>query len=174
MAESLSTISSSSIVPSRTSLSGYLLLSDHQSVYLSPTRAIFGLAVVTGAILRWKCFHEMGTHFTFHVTVLEKHKLITSGPYAYVRHPSYLGSLLIDICLWPWLFLPGSWITESTITSSMWFWLVLVPCLMPLVVTIPIIFKRCNLEDEILQKQFGKQWEKWAEDVPYKLFPGLY
>ncbi|KAF5314457.1 hypothetical protein D9619_011939 [Psilocybe cf. subviscida] len=171
-AESLSILSSMGIIPLATS--EYLLLPDGHFVSISPLRAAAGLAVILGGFLRWRCFREMGAHFTFHVTVLEKHKLITTGPYAYVRHPSYSGGVLIDLGLWPWLFLPGSWATESSISASPWFWLVLAPCLTFGVTVVPMIFGRIKAEDEILMKQFGKEWEKWAKDVPYRLIPGVY
>ena len=46
---------------------------------------------VAGALIRLATYKEMGKLFTFHLTLRESHKLITSGPYAYVRHPSYTG-----------------------------------------------------------------------------------
>ncbi|KAM5531771.1 hypothetical protein V8D89_014541 [Ganoderma adspersum] len=33
--------------------------------------------------------------FTFEVIIKDDHKLITSGPYSYVRHPSYTGILCL-------------------------------------------------------------------------------
>ncbi|KAF5319553.1 hypothetical protein D9619_008311 [Psilocybe cf. subviscida] len=171
-AESLTILSSIGIAPLLMPQS--LLLPDGHFAYVSPLRASAGLAVILGGILRWTCFREMGPQFTFHVTVLEEHKLITSGPYAYVRHPSYCGALLMDFGLWPWLFLPGSWAIESRISGSLWFWFALAPCLTLAVMSVPIIFRRCKAEDDILSKKFGNTWEKWAKDVPYRLIPGMY
>ncbi|KAI6102234.1 hypothetical protein F5141DRAFT_1008514, partial [Pisolithus sp. B1] len=33
--------------------------------------------------------------FTFKFTILSNHKLIMSGPYAFVWHPSYIGGMLM-------------------------------------------------------------------------------
>jgi len=33
--------------------------------------------------------------FTFEMSIRKNHKLITSGPYAIVRHPSYVGVILV-------------------------------------------------------------------------------
>jgi protein-S-isoprenylcysteine O-methyltransferase Ste14 len=36
------------------------------------------------------------------------------------------------------------------------------------------LLNRMPKEDEVMHKEFGKQWEKWAKDVPYKLVPYVY
>lgn len=36
------------------------------------------------------------------------------------------------------------------------------------------LVSRMSKEDEALRRIFGKTWEIWARDVPYKLIPGLY
>lgn len=46
---------------------------------------------VAGALIRLASYKEMGKLFTFHLTLRDSHKLVTSGPYAHVRHPSYTG-----------------------------------------------------------------------------------
>lgn len=33
---------------------------------------------------------------------------------------------------------------------------------------------RVESEDAMLKKQFGKEWEKWAEKTRYKLIPFVY
>jgi len=47
-----------------------------------------------GGIIRYKCYRALGRMFTFEMSILRNHKLITSGPYAIVRHPSYVGCIL--------------------------------------------------------------------------------
>jgi len=39
---------------------------------------------------------------------------------------------------------------------------------------LPLIGPRSKKEDNMLKKEFGKQWEEWAMNVPYRLFPGIY
>jgi protein-S-isoprenylcysteine O-methyltransferase Ste14 len=36
------------------------------------------------------------------------------------------------------------------------------------------VFVRASEEDEGLKQEFGREWEMWAEKVPYKLFPGIF
>lgn len=40
-------------------------------------------------------------------------------------------------------------------------------------VTIFLLMNRMNTEDEVLKKEFGEVWEKWAEGTKYQLIPGL-
>lgn len=55
-----------------------------------------GLALVFfGVVLRLCSFSALGPCFTFELRRLSsRHKLITSGPYKYIRHPGYLGMFL--------------------------------------------------------------------------------
>ena len=45
--------------------------------------------------VRWVAITHLGRFFTVNVAIAEDHKLITTGPYRYVRHPSYTGLSLI-------------------------------------------------------------------------------
>jgi protein-S-isoprenylcysteine O-methyltransferase len=49
---------------------------------------------VLGLALRWYSIIHLGRFFTTNVAISKDHHLIDSGPYHYVRHPSYTGSLL--------------------------------------------------------------------------------
>ena len=57
---------------------------------------IIGLILfVLGLIVRWVAIIYLGRFFTVNVAIAEDHQLITTGPYRYVRHPSYTGTFLI-------------------------------------------------------------------------------
>jgi len=36
------------------------------------------------------------------------------------------------------------------------------------------VFERAVLEDEGLKKQFGREWEVWAEEVRYRILIGIF
>jgi protein-S-isoprenylcysteine O-methyltransferase Ste14 len=55
-----------------------------------------GLAIVwVGVGLRWWSFHTLGRYFTVDVMTSTDQPVITTGPYRFLRHPSYAGLLLI-------------------------------------------------------------------------------
>src|SRR5438105_1197408 len=47
---------------------------------------------VFGIVLRWYAIAYLGKFFTVDVSVRSDHKVIDTGPYKYVRHPSYTGA----------------------------------------------------------------------------------
>ena len=56
---------------------------------------LIGVAVFApGAALRWWSIWHLGRFFTVNVAVAEDHRVVDTGPYRYVRHPSYTGLLL--------------------------------------------------------------------------------
>lgn len=63
-----------------------------------------GLGVFAfGVALRWWSIIHLGRFFTVNVTVAADHRVVDSGPYRYIRHPSYTGALLaflgLSLCL---------------------------------------------------------------------------
>ena len=47
-----------------------------------------------GTVLRWCAILHLGRFFTTNVAIAKDHRVVDSGPYRFVRHPSYSGSLL--------------------------------------------------------------------------------
>jgi protein-S-isoprenylcysteine O-methyltransferase len=55
-----------------------------------------GLAfLVAGLSLRWWSIIHLGLFFTPDVVITADHRVVDSGPYRLIRHPSYSGVLLI-------------------------------------------------------------------------------
>ncbi|KAM5538584.1 hypothetical protein V8D89_007613 [Ganoderma adspersum] len=147
---------------------------------------LLGLALVAaGTFLRVSCYRSLGPFFTFDLALLPKHKLITSGPYAFVRHPAYSGSLLVLAGLGLADLSPGGWVVECVSSNSrtaaqgwnsafggnmvypwigfaVWYawWLV-------------VGVRRARMEDAALREAFGKEWEDYSRSVSWWFFPGL-
>lgn len=136
---------------------------------------LFGwCTTVLGVGLRIACFRLLGPRFTFTLSIRGDHALVTSGPYAVVRHPSYTGFMLA----WAGDVLchvsAGSWFAECSgwsvrATGVLW-WIWAIWALFLVCVLVPRIVK----EDEMLRKQFGTEWGGWSKKVPYCLIPGIY
>lgn len=47
-----------------------------------------------GMAIRWGSIIYLGRYFTVNVAITEGHRLVVTGPYRYVRHPSYTGLLI--------------------------------------------------------------------------------
>ncbi|KIJ59648.1 hypothetical protein HYDPIDRAFT_140433 [Hydnomerulius pinastri MD-312] len=134
---------------------------------------IFVLGVILSALgmfIRVRCFQELGQLFTFDLTILPEHKLVTSGFYQYVRHPSYTGSLLLIMGLTLSHLTPGSWamecgvlgpVSSGLIWASWWIW------------SLAVSTSRAVAEDAELRKLFGSQWDTYAAQVNSWFVPGL-
>lgn len=128
-----------------------------------------------GALLRLACYRHLGQYFTFELSIKKEHKLITDGPYAFVRHPSYLGSISCFSGVLLCQFSAGSWWSEGSLWSTAFgklvgiWWTVYVVFLLA-----SMVFIRVPKEDQIMKQEFGKQWEDWSKKTPYRLFPGIY
>ncbi|KAF8629852.1 hypothetical protein AX15_003214 [Amanita polypyramis BW_CC] len=127
-----------------------------------------------GGYIRYRCYKEMGSMFTFEMSIRQDHRLVTSGPYSIVRHPGYTGILCTATGFALWHLSTGSWVRECGALTSK-------PCqavfwahsLLASTICSGLI-SRIFKEDEALRGAFGETWEAWARDVPYKLIPGLY
>jgi protein-S-isoprenylcysteine O-methyltransferase Ste14 len=65
--------------------------------------------MLLGTAFRWYSAQVLGKFFTFDVAILSGHALIETGPYRYIRHPSYTGALVtlvgIGLALGNWVAL---------------------------------------------------------------------
>jgi protein-S-isoprenylcysteine O-methyltransferase Ste14 len=137
---------------------------------------LFGTAlVVTGGLIRWWCFRTLGRFFTFQLSVHKEHQLVTNGPYAIVRHPSYTGILLQFIGV---LILHGSqtsWLRDSGILDSIpGMKTIVLAWLLKRTMVVTTMLCRISQEDAVFKSHFGDEWKRWAQVVRYRLIPGIY
>ncbi|KAJ7037473.1 ergosterol biosynthesis ERG4/ERG24 [Mycena alexandri] len=83
-------------------------------------------------------------------------KLLTSGWWGTCRHPNYLGDLLMSLA-WS---LPTGFRTPVTYFYVIYFAVLLV--------------HRQRRDDENCERKYGKDWKKYMELVPYRIFPYIY
>lgn len=110
--------------------------------------------LVAGIALRIWAIRHLGKFFTVDVGIQPNHRVVQDGPYRFVRHPSYSGSLLALVgigCLtfnWLGLFL-------------------IVGC------TTLAYALRIPVEEKVLLKQFGAEYAQYAARTK-RLIPGIY
>ncbi|KAI0311443.1 hypothetical protein OF83DRAFT_1068801 [Amylostereum chailletii] len=148
--------------------------SPQHSSTLGPSFLLGWFATLTSGLLRLACYKALGRMFTFEITLRENHKLITRGPYTYVRHPSYTGIVLGVVGTLLMHFGPGSWFREvgwlqTTVGQSY-----AVSWVMMETYVLASIMMRVPMEDELLRRQFGQEWETWAAKVRYRVIPGIF
>lgn len=130
------------------------------------------IIVLAGLLRRW-CYVTLGRFFTFEVTIDRDHKLVTSGPYAYVRHPSYTAGLAMLIGTYLVHFGANEYMTVCHIMSSPAAYLVY---LWGISVAYGYVatYRRTFAEDEVLRGRFGGVWDKYRQETPYRLIPYVF
>ncbi|MFC1743754.1 methyltransferase family protein [Candidatus Riflebacteria bacterium] len=110
---------------------------------------IFNIYLITWAML-------VNPHFekTVRIQHDQEHRVIDSGPYQYVRHPGYTGTILGFIFATPLLFCSGVAFVPAIF------------CAIALIV-------RTNLEDRLLLDELPG-YKEYAEKVRFRLFPGIW
>jgi protein-S-isoprenylcysteine O-methyltransferase Ste14 len=113
-----------------------------------------GLVILAaGAALRVWPMMTLGGRFTSVVALQEEHGLQTEGPYARVRHPSYLGILAMDLGF--------ALVFRSALA------LVLLP------VPFWMFRKRMEVEEAFLLRHFGEPYRDYMARTS-RILPGIY
>ncbi|KAJ7983153.1 hypothetical protein DFH06DRAFT_977809 [Mycena polygramma] len=155
-------------------ISALVLGGEPPVVHITPSLAFGCTLVVSGALLRLRCYRVLGKHFTFETGILHKHELITTGPYQYIRHPGYSGAILVHVGLLLYYGSPGSWFIECLFKGTAAGSLVCASYIFAMTLVVFGLVSRIPKEDEGLQREFGTEWAAWAARVPYVLIPGIY
>jgi len=131
---------------------------------------------MTGVLVRRSCYKALGRMFTFEISLRDNHRLVTSGPYSFVRHPSYTSGALALIGALLCETTPGSWAIECSglFPPLLEGPLVFLCYIITGVVAFLVIAPRLEKEDRMLRKRFGLEWDEWAAKVPCRLIPGVY
>jgi protein-S-isoprenylcysteine O-methyltransferase Ste14 len=112
------------------------------------------LVIIAGVSFRLWSVLTLGKFFRTTVMVQNKHKVITHGPYKYIRHPSYSGALVATV---------GVGLGTGN-------WLALLAMLLCIFVGLRY---RISVEEKVLQKELGKDYQDYMQRTK-KLIPFLY
>jgi len=137
----------------------------------TPSFFIGCIAIYSGAFLSIWSIRALGQ---FSTPVRKEHKLVKSGPYAYVRHPIHTGYLMSFAGFLLCSLTQGSLIREWRVLWSPLVLVVVGVMLALRTIRAVYVFERAVLEDEGLRKDFGREWEMWAETVRYRILIGVF
>jgi protein-S-isoprenylcysteine O-methyltransferase Ste14 len=115
---------------------------------------IGSLLILSGLIIRVTSILKLRQQFTYTVTKIENHELIETGLYKVIRHPGYLGQLIIflgiSVCLSNWISI--------------------------LLMMIPVLFgylNRIKVEEKFMVEQMGQKYIDYRKRTK-RLIPNVY
>jgi protein-S-isoprenylcysteine O-methyltransferase Ste14 len=116
--------------------------------------AVGAILTIVGLIIRITSILALKQHFTYTVTKIENHELIEDGLYHFIRHPGYLGQLII---FWG-------------IATSLSNWLSIIFMIVP--VLLGYIY-RINVEEKFMINQMGQKYIDYQKRTK-RLIPLIY
>jgi protein-S-isoprenylcysteine O-methyltransferase Ste14 len=108
---------------------------------------------LTGALFAAWAKARLGRHFSPQLGVQQDHELVTTGPYAVVRHPIYLG--LLDFIIGSALFFNDVALLGVALLFVLYF------------------TAQSRIEERMFERHFGPAWLAYRESTP-ALFPRIF
>jgi protein-S-isoprenylcysteine O-methyltransferase Ste14 len=110
------------------------------------------LYAVGGVLRLWPVF-VLGNRFSGFVAIQPDHRLVTGGIYRVIRHPSYLGMIVL---------MAGWGLAFRSVVG-----------LLLAVAMIPVVVGRIEAEERLLASQFGEEYEAFRRRTS-RLIPGIW
>ena len=109
--------------------------------------------MLAGVAFRWWAIAALGKFFTFDVAIQSSQRVVDSGPYRYIRHPSYTGALMTQVGIGLAL---GNWAG-----------------LLALMVCMAIAYSyRINVEERALLAALGEPYKQYMQRT-HRIIPFL-
>ncbi len=96
---------------------------------------------------------SLGRQYSADVTIQKEHQLVSSGIYRWIRHPRYLGIILLTF---GFALVFRSWIGLLAAIPVIW-----------------ILLFRIRDEEQVLQTEFGSAWENYCQQS-WRLVPLIF
>jgi protein-S-isoprenylcysteine O-methyltransferase len=109
--------------------------------------------MLCGLAIRWAAILTLGRYFTVNVAIARDHRIVQSGLYRFVRHPSYSGLLLAFVGM----------------GLSFHNWLSLALLILPITGALAL---RIAVEERALRAAFGAEYEAYSART-WRLVPWL-
>lgn len=125
------------------------------SLYVVRSPINLAAAVMFGVFLVFRIWSHvvLGRSYSATVEIRDDHKLVKNGPYKYIRHPIYTGTILSLMCI-------------PVFTSSLTGFLLSL-------LSIPLFIYRMNKEEIMLVEEYGDEYTEYQKET-WRLFPYIY
>jgi protein-S-isoprenylcysteine O-methyltransferase Ste14 len=127
---------------------GILVLPEIEALRLTG----LGLTVLGGGIM-FRSVLDLGRQYSAEVTIQEGHRLVTHGLYRVIRHPRYLGLIVL--------------VLGSALVYRAWVGIA------ASVVLVPALLWRIRDEEAMLEREFGAEWEAYCKRTK-RLLPRIW
>ena len=105
---------------------------------------IYGLVVyILFSWIQIWAYKTLGSNYSQEILIFKEHKLVTGGPFKFVRHPQYVSQILLD--------LGGGIATLSYIVIIL------------ALIEIPFIIIRASFEEKLLSKNFKESFSDYKK-----------
>jgi protein-S-isoprenylcysteine O-methyltransferase Ste14 len=111
------------------------------------------LLYAAGGVLRLAPVFVLGRRFSGLVAIQPEHRLVSSGLYGVIRHPSYLGLFVLSLG-WGLAFRSGVGVILA-------------------VLTLPVVLARIDAEERLLSETFGAEYDAYRART-WRLIPCVY
>jgi protein-S-isoprenylcysteine O-methyltransferase Ste14 len=112
------------------------------------------IMMIIRLLLKLWASKTLGDYWSPHIEIKENHKLIKDGPYKYIRHPAYLGTI-IDI------------IAVALFLNSYY------TLLLILLIRFSMVLIRIKIEEKILTDYFGEEYINYKKTT-WALVPKIF
>ena len=124
------------------------------SLYESSTQNMVGLMpIVIGFVIILIAQITLWKYYSSTLVIKENHQLITHGIYRFVRHPIYLGNIIVFMGI-------------AVYVSSLYGFLTLLGL-------IPVFIVRIRMEERLLTEEFGDRYRTYKKNTR-KLIPFIF
>jgi protein-S-isoprenylcysteine O-methyltransferase Ste14 len=129
-----------------------VLLFPYPKIPFSPYVNIFGIIVITAGFWLHGLSHQ--SHKQAHEKPEEIKNVVTTGIYAKIRHPGYLGLMLVYL---------GAPFAFSSFAVFI-----------PVFIFSYPLYIQVKKEEEFLIKKFGREYQDYMKKVPWRFIPGIF
>ncbi|MCB0326490.1 MAG: isoprenylcysteine carboxylmethyltransferase family protein [Bdellovibrionales bacterium] len=131
------------------------MLKDAKISILSIESVLGFILGLFGLLFRFYSLKHLGKWFSAEVIIEENHELVKSGPYGYLRHPSYTGVLLYYSSIPLMMSLSFAWVLGAFVFSTF------------------VYILRIRVEEKLMVRHFGVEYENYKKST-WALIPYIY